>query len=251
MLRVFITTFLLFCFTYLNAESRPNIVWIMFDDGRADALGSYGAKWAKTPHLDEIAKSGVRFETAVVQNPVCVPLRTSLKTGLYPHQTGVIAMGRVPAETPAPYASSIIRNPVVLLDAFKDAGMLPHNVGKAHAFRKHFKLLGDVPPLLNHGGRPHAKRAKALKIDASFKKVKTDTHKWLIGGVVDVDAKHLRQSMIGEKAVKAIKDLSSKKEPFFLRVSFHAPHVACFIDKEHYIDPKRSTCLCQRKSTLL
>ncbi|MBN2270286.1 MAG: sulfatase-like hydrolase/transferase, partial [Sedimentisphaerales bacterium] len=53
----------------------------MLDDGRADALGCYGKNWAKTPHLDRLAERGVRFATAVVQNPVCVPSRTSMKTG--------------------------------------------------------------------------------------------------------------------------------------------------------------------------
>ena len=42
-------------------KSRPNIVWIMFDDGRADALGCYGRPWAKTPHIDRLARDGVRF----------------------------------------------------------------------------------------------------------------------------------------------------------------------------------------------
>ena len=39
---------------------------IMLDDGRADALGCYGKPWAKTPNMDEIAASGVRFQTAIV-----------------------------------------------------------------------------------------------------------------------------------------------------------------------------------------
>jgi len=80
--------------TLSNARDRqPSILWIMLDDGRADALGCYGRSWAKTPNMDSIAAEGVRFQTAIVQSPVCVPSRRCLKTGLYAHQTGVIAMG--------------------------------------------------------------------------------------------------------------------------------------------------------------
>ena len=59
----------------------PSVLWIMLDDGRADTLGCYGKSWARTPNMDRIAAQGVRFETAIVQNPVCVPSRTSMKAG--------------------------------------------------------------------------------------------------------------------------------------------------------------------------
>ena len=84
----------------------PNVLWIMLDDCRADALGCYGKSWARTPHMDAIAAQGVRFQTAIVQNPVCTPSRTCMKTGLYAHQTGVMAMGR-PTETPGKYRESV------------------------------------------------------------------------------------------------------------------------------------------------
>src|SRR4030043_369821 len=59
---------------------QPNILWIMMDDGRADTLGCYGRNWARTLHMDVLATNGVRFETAIVQNPVCVPSRKSMKS---------------------------------------------------------------------------------------------------------------------------------------------------------------------------
>jgi arylsulfatase A-like enzyme len=83
------------------SSAPPSVLWIMLDDGRADTLSCYGRSWADTPHMDRIAREGVRFETAIVQNPVCVPSRTSMKSGLYAHQTGVMAMGK-PASTPGP-----------------------------------------------------------------------------------------------------------------------------------------------------
>jgi arylsulfatase A-like enzyme len=70
-------------------SKQPNILWIMMDDGRADAVGCYGRSWAKTPNMDRLASRGVRFETAIVQNPVCVPSRKSMKSGHYAHTFGV------------------------------------------------------------------------------------------------------------------------------------------------------------------
>lgn len=68
--------------------SRPNILFIMTDQQRADAMGCSGG-WVRTPHLDRIAAEGVRFTNCVANSPVCIPTRLSLATGLYPHNTGV------------------------------------------------------------------------------------------------------------------------------------------------------------------
>ncbi len=68
--------------------AKPNILLLMTDQQRADALGCSGG-WLKTPHLDGLAARGVRFDNCVTNAPVCVPARLSLATGLYPHNTGV------------------------------------------------------------------------------------------------------------------------------------------------------------------
>ena len=68
--------------------SQPNILFIMADQCRADALGCSGG-WVKTPNLDRIAAEGVRFANAVTNCPICIPARVSLATGRYPHNTTV------------------------------------------------------------------------------------------------------------------------------------------------------------------
>ncbi len=228
-----------FVFAATSHAQQPNVLWIMFDDGRADALGCYGAKWAKTPHIDALAANGVRFKTAVIQNPVCVPARTCMKTGLYAHQTGVIAMGR-PAATKAAYRKHTRRRLPRLLHAWTKAGIRPVNIGKAHAFRADFEQIGDVAAIVNNNGGL-TRYGKTVVEDNSFPRVRTDLHKWMIGGVVDVDAKDLRPSRLGDMAVRQIRELAAAKKPFFLRVSFHSPHVANVIDREHFIDPATIT----------
>lgn len=65
------------------AEAKPNIVLIVGDDlGYAD-LGSYGGKDVPTPHLDSIARNGVRFTDGYVSCPYCSPTRAGLMTGRY------------------------------------------------------------------------------------------------------------------------------------------------------------------------
>ena len=67
---------------------QPNILFIMADQFRADALGLVGG-YARTPNLDRLAHRGHRFTTAFANSAECIPARISLATGLYPHQTGI------------------------------------------------------------------------------------------------------------------------------------------------------------------
>jgi hypothetical protein len=67
---------------------RPNILFIMADQFRADALGCVGGV-ARTPNLDALAARGWLFTNAYANSAECIPSRISLATGLYPHQTGI------------------------------------------------------------------------------------------------------------------------------------------------------------------
>lgn len=76
---------------------RPNILFILTDDQRADALGVVQREqadkarfpWLRTPHLDGLAAGGVRFRNAFVVNSLCSPSRASMLTGKYSHCNGI------------------------------------------------------------------------------------------------------------------------------------------------------------------
>ena len=73
----------------MPADSRPNIVVIMADQHRADALGCYGNDIIRTPNIDRLAAEGARFGRAFCQGPLCMPARWSLLTGRYVRDHGV------------------------------------------------------------------------------------------------------------------------------------------------------------------
>lgn len=68
---------------------RPNIVFILTDDQGYWSLGCYGNKEIKTPNLDRLAKSGMRFDNFYCASPVCSPARASIFTGHIPSRHGV------------------------------------------------------------------------------------------------------------------------------------------------------------------
>jgi arylsulfatase A-like enzyme len=73
-----------------GAAERPrmNLLFVLTDQHRRDAVGAYGNPVIRTPHLDALARRGVLFEAAYVTQPLCTPSRASLLTGLYPHTHG-------------------------------------------------------------------------------------------------------------------------------------------------------------------
>lgn len=73
---------------FVRAE-QPNIILLMADDHGKWATGTYGDERIRTPNLDHLADTGVRFDAAISNSPVCSPARASFYTGLIPSQHGV------------------------------------------------------------------------------------------------------------------------------------------------------------------
>jgi N-sulfoglucosamine sulfohydrolase len=70
---------------------QPNVLLITSEDNGPE-IGCYGDSNASTPHLDDLAASGTRFDNAYVTQAVCSPGRASILTGLYPHENGQIGL---------------------------------------------------------------------------------------------------------------------------------------------------------------
>ena len=62
-------------------STRPNILFIIFDDWGWQHAGAYGSTWVKTPNFDRVAREGVLFKNAFTSNPKCSPCRASVLTG--------------------------------------------------------------------------------------------------------------------------------------------------------------------------
>ena len=100
---------------------KPNLVFILADQWRAQAAGYAGNKDVRTPNLDQLAKESVSFSNAVSGCPVCCPYRASLMTGRYPLTHGVF-LNDVRLNTDA----------VSLAQAYNSAGYETGYIGKWH-----------------------------------------------------------------------------------------------------------------------
>ncbi len=102
------------------AELKPNVIWIMCDQLRAQAVGINGDPNVRTPNIDLLARTGLNFRNAIGGSPLCSPYRGSMLTSLYPHKC-------VPGhEHLLPPAQSTIA------DVFREHGYHTAYIGKWH-----------------------------------------------------------------------------------------------------------------------
>jgi arylsulfatase A-like enzyme len=73
-----------------NIHARPNVLFILTDDQRADALSCMGHAYLKTPHIDQLASEGLLFRNHYCTTSLCSPSRASILSGLYAHAHGVV-----------------------------------------------------------------------------------------------------------------------------------------------------------------
>ena len=85
----------------IRSKRQPNVIWVFGDQHRAQAVSYRGDPNVYTPNIDNLARSGIRFDNAVSGAPWCTPFRGALLTGTYPHQNGTI-------QTPSPLSLSLI-----------------------------------------------------------------------------------------------------------------------------------------------
>jgi arylsulfatase len=107
----------------MNSDVQPNIILICSDEHRTDTIGAYGSKICRTPNLDRLAARGVVMERCFAQNPVCMPSRATIQTGLLSRNHGLMAHG---------YGLSLSRDVPTIADILKSAGYRTVAVGKTH-----------------------------------------------------------------------------------------------------------------------
>ena len=114
-------------------QSRPNLVFIMADQFRGDALGCMQKEPVQTPNLDKLAEEGILFTEAISSYPVSSPARAMLMTGMYPTANGVT--GNCNSDN-TPYRVELSTEAICWSDVLKQAGYSTAYIGKWCIFRR-------------------------------------------------------------------------------------------------------------------
>lgn len=174
---------------------KPNIIFILTDDQRWNALGYEGNKIIQTPEMDRLAREGVYFRNSFVTTPICAASRATILTGMYERTHGYTFQQGPLKE---PYIK--LTYPVIL-----------QNNGYTTGF---FGKLGVIIP-----------GAEKLFDEAEIydRNDKAPTRKGYFYKTIGADTVHLTR-YTGYRAQEFIKKNTSSEKPFCLSLSFSAPH---------------------------
>lgn len=187
---------------------QPNVVMLVTDNQSADSLGCYGNVEHETPHIDRLAREGVRFLRAFCTNGLCSPTRASILTGLMPSQHGVhIAM---PDDDVMPKARDydVTREFCTLPYVLRRSGYATAMVGKWH--------LGNYRQV-GHGFDHWVAFTKGHTTDFYENEVYAD------GRLHQVVGQHI-VDYFSDQAIEYIAARDPSR-PFFLQVNYDGPYV--------------------------
>ncbi len=207
------------------ADPQPNVLFIAVDD-LSVALGCYGDLVAKTPNIDRLAATGVRFDRAYNQLPLCNPTRASVMTGLRPDQIKVYDLDR--------HFRDELPDVVTLSQAFQQAGYFAARVGKIYHYNVPASIGTDGfddPPSWNQTVNPigRDKTDEALVFNAEPHRKISGSLSWLAADGTDEEQ---TDGMIATAAIRLMQQHTD--QPFFLGVGFFRPHTPYVAPKKYF-----------------
>ena len=224
------------------ASAPPNLLIVIPDQMRGQALGFMNEDPVVTPHLDRLAEEGLVLEQAVVNYPVCSPMRAMFMTGRYPHSNGVL--GNCNSRT-APFGYELRARDRTWSDVLADNGYSLGYIGKWHLdaprepYVESYNNTEEMawnewcPPERRHGfdfwyaygtydrhNRPMYWRSDAARDEAHF------ADQWGPEHEADLAIAYLRNE-----------DGSYRRpdEPFALVVSMNPPHMPYELVPDEYV----------------
>lgn len=192
---------------------RPNVLFILPDEWRAQALGCMGNPDVRTPHIDRMASEGVLFRHTLANAPVCCPARANLQTGMYTSRNGMVANDLRLRESLAGMGS-----------AFSRAGYRTAYIGKWHLDGGP-REPGFIPP----GPRRHG-----YQVWAANECNHNYFYNWYFrdANVPIVTTKYLPEVWTG-LAIEFLHQ-ARDEQPFFLMMSFAAPHDPYIVPMKYF-----------------
>jgi arylsulfatase A len=194
-------------------RTHPNIVLILADDLGWTDLSCYGSDFYETPHIDRLAREGMRFTQAYSACTVCSPTRAAILTGKYPARLHVTDwIPGLPPENPKllvpEWTKYLRREETTLARAFKSANYKTASIGKWH-------LGGEEYFPGKHGFDVNIAGSSAPSPPSYFAPYKIAT-------LPDGPKGEYLTDRMGEEAVRFIEQ--NKETPFFLYVPLFAVH---------------------------
>ena len=221
-----------------NTHSSPNILMILTDDQGWGDVAAYGAKDLKTPAIDSLIASGMRFDNFYANCPVCSPTRAALLSGMVPDKVGVPGVIRTHPDNNWGFLNP---DAILLPKPLKAVGYHTAIIGKWH--------LGlEAPSRPTDHGFDHFHGFLGDMMDDYWTHTRHDRH-YMRLNTVDVRPEGHATDIFSDWAADYITSRVGKVQPWFCYLAFNAPHTPVqppraylekVLSREPGIDPTRA-----------
>ena len=211
-------------------HSRPNVILFLVDDLGWSDLSCQGSSYYQTPHIDALAKTGVRFSNAYAACAVCSPTRAAILTGKYPARlllTQWLPAGRWSPEKHKMREGRFLRSlpleEFTLAESLRESGYTTWHIGKWHLGGAPFSLPQHHGFDINIGGDDHGAPGNyfyPFQGKWRLPTTKESISKQAYAGGQDGD---FLTDCLTEEAVRLLSQ-QDRKQPFFLYFPYYAVH---------------------------
>ena len=219
----------LFSLEAIASARKPNFLQILTDDQGWGDLKSYGHVFLDTPHIDQLAKEGIKFTHCYAPGSVCSPSRSSILTGRTPYRNGVFRF------IPADHFCHLKGEEVTLPQLLRKNGYQTAHFGKWHL--SHFteeatEERGRPQPFENFGFSAHPEQPTMDDYGYDYwfatGNVARPSHKnpnnFFLNGKAMGLMEGFSAQIVAHELVKWLRQHRDDNRPFFITLWFHEPH---------------------------
>ena len=211
---------------FLKKSEKLNVLLIIADDLNCD-LGAYGNSVVQTPNIDRLAESGILFENAHNQYPLCGPSRASFMTGMYTNQTKITKNNM--------NLRNSVPDVITMGQRFRQHGYQSVRIGKIFHY--------DNPSAIGTSGNddiyswdqtinPYGRdKIEEYKINTLTPRRYGGTLSWLAADGTDEEQ---TDGIGASEAINKLDNFAKSNTPFFMAVGFFRPHTPFVAPKKYY-----------------
>lgn len=221
---IFLSGNIFFC-TAKERGKKTNFIQILTDDQGWGDLGSYGHDFIQTPHIDNLAKEGIKFTHCYSSDGVCSPSRASILTGRTPYRNGVYRW------VPANHFCYLPESETTVAQVLRDNGYQTAHFGKWHLSHYSETRIGKSEDFKDFGwGHPKQPTMKEYGYDYWFAtgNVARPNHKdplnFFLNGEAMGKMEGFSAQIVAKELIKWMKEYRDNDKPFFITLWFHEPH---------------------------